>query len=63
MQTNIFHKAKEKLSIIFNRKRRVKKPKHYTEKDITNTATGYTTISPSYYQQFVTKRKSQGEKP
>lgn len=61
MQTNIFHKTKEIIKNLFSRKRRVKKPKHYVEKDISNTATGYTTISPAFYQQFINK-KSQDKK-
>lgn len=62
MQANIFSKIKEVIIRKFSRKRKVKKPKHYVEKDISNTATGYTTISPAFYQQFVNKEKSQDKK-
>ena len=62
MQTNIFSKIKETIIRKFSRKRKVKKPKHYVEKDISNIATSYTTASPAYYQQFVNKEKSQDKK-
>lgn len=61
MQTNIFSKAKETIKRLFCNKRKVKKPKHYVEKDISNTATGYTTVSSIYYHQFM-KKKSQDKK-
>lgn len=60
MQTNVYSKIKEKIIRLFSRKRKVKKPKHYVEKDITNVATGYTTVSPMYYHQF--KKKTQDKK-
>jgi len=56
MQTNIFHKAKEIIKKLFHHKKKVTQPKHYTEIDLENIATGYT-IAPDMYKSFLKGNK------